>query len=125
MVCISTVYRFTVFIYFNLEFSVIENQGQSRYERNVTSEVRILERLLLLYLPGYYLTNIIKFLQYHGSRFCATYHSSCSPQNILSTSYRRNTKIQIEQRFYRGFTRIDFSKLIYRLKIQHNSIHLT
>jgi hypothetical protein len=56
-------------------------------------------------------------LQYHGSRFYATYNSSCSRQNTLSTSYRRNTKVQTEQRFYRGITRIDFSKLIYSLTI--------
>jgi hypothetical protein len=35
----------------------------------------------------------------------------------LSISYRRNTKVQTEQRFYRGFRRIDFSKLIYRITI--------
>jgi hypothetical protein len=35
----------------------------------------------------------------------------------LSTFYRRNIKVQTELRFYRGFTRIDFSKLIYRLTI--------
>jgi hypothetical protein len=40
MVCISAVYRFTVFIYFNLEFRGEENQGQGRYEENVTSEFR-------------------------------------------------------------------------------------
>jgi hypothetical protein len=36
----------------------------------------------------------------------------------LSTSYRRNTKVQTEQKFYRGFRRIDSSKLIYRLTIK-------
>jgi hypothetical protein len=40
-------------------------------------------------------------------RFCATYDSSCSRQNILTTSYRRNTKVQTGLRFYRGFIRID------------------
>jgi hypothetical protein len=60
MVCISMVYRITVFIYFNLVFSGEENQGQGRYEENVTSEVRFLEVLLLLYFPGHYLSNIIK-----------------------------------------------------------------
>jgi hypothetical protein len=52
-----------------------------------------------------------------GSKFCTTYHSSCSCQNILSTSYRRNTKVQSEQKSYRGFRRIDSSKIIYRLTI--------
>jgi hypothetical protein len=57
---ISTGYRFTVFIYFNLDFSGEENQGQGRYEGNVRSEVRFLEGLLLLHFLGYYLFNIIK-----------------------------------------------------------------
>jgi hypothetical protein len=48
MVCISRVYRCTVFIYFNLEFSGMENQGQGCYEGNVRSEVRFSEALLLL-----------------------------------------------------------------------------
>jgi hypothetical protein len=117
MVFISTVYRFTVFIYFNLKFSGEGNQGQGRYEGNVRSEVRFSEVLLLLYFPGDYFLTSLRFLQYHGSRFCATYHSSCSRQHILKTSYGRNTKLQTEQRFYRGFRRIDFSELIYRLKI--------
>jgi hypothetical protein len=60
MICISTVYRFTVFIYFNLEFSGEENQGQDCYEENVTSEFRFSEVLLLLDFSGYYLSNIIK-----------------------------------------------------------------
>jgi hypothetical protein len=60
MVCISTVYRLTVFIYFNLEFSRIELQGQGRCEGNVRSEVRFSEVLLLTHIPGYYLFNIIK-----------------------------------------------------------------
>jgi hypothetical protein len=49
----------------------------------------------------------LRFLQYHGSRFCATYHSSSTRQNILSSSYRRNNKVQIEQKSFRGFRRID------------------
>jgi hypothetical protein len=60
MLCISTVYRFTVFLYFNLEFSGEENQGQGRYEGNVRSEVRFSEVLLLLHFPGDYLFGIIK-----------------------------------------------------------------
>jgi hypothetical protein len=60
MVCIGTVYRCTVFIYFNLEFSRIENQGQGCYEENVTTEVRFSEVLLLLYFPGDYFYDIIK-----------------------------------------------------------------
>jgi hypothetical protein len=60
MVCISTVYRFIVFIYFNLEFPGEENQDQGCYEGNVRSEVRFLEVLLLLHFSGYYLFNIIK-----------------------------------------------------------------
>jgi hypothetical protein len=59
MVCISTVYRLIVFIYFNLEFSGEENQGQG-CEGNVSSELRFSEILLLLYFPGDYLFNIIK-----------------------------------------------------------------
>jgi hypothetical protein len=117
MVCISTVYRFTLFIYFNFEFTGGENQGQGRYEENVRSEVRFSEVLILLYFREITFLTPLRFLQYHGSRFYATYHSSCSRQNILSTSYRRNTKVQTEQSFYRAFTRIDFSKLIYRLTI--------
>jgi hypothetical protein len=57
------------------------------------------------------------FLQYHASIFYATYHSSSSRQNILSTIYRRNNMVQIEQKSYRGFRRIDLSKLIYRQPI--------
>jgi hypothetical protein len=49
-----------MFIYLNLEFSGEENQGQSRYEGNVRSEVRFSEVLLLLYSPGDYLYNINK-----------------------------------------------------------------
>jgi hypothetical protein len=60
MVCISTVYRFTVFLYFNLDFSLEENQGQGRYEGNVISEVRFLESLLSLYFPVDYHSYIIK-----------------------------------------------------------------
>jgi hypothetical protein len=60
MVCISTVYRFTVFIYFNLKFSGIENQGQGCYEGNVRSEARFSEVLLLLSFPGDYFYDIIK-----------------------------------------------------------------
>jgi hypothetical protein len=60
MVCINTVYCFTVFIYFYLEFSGEKNQGQGRYEGNVTSEVRFSEALLLLYFPGDYLSIIIE-----------------------------------------------------------------
>jgi hypothetical protein len=120
MVCISTGYSFTVFIHFNLEFSGEENQGQGCYERNVRSVVRFSEILLCSIFRDITFFASLRFNQYHGSRFCATYYSSCSRQNILSTSYRRNTKVQTEQRFYRGFTRIDwidFSKLIYRLTI--------
>jgi hypothetical protein len=50
----------TMVIYFNLEFSRIENQGQSRYEGNVRSEGQFSEVLVLLYFSGYYLFNIIK-----------------------------------------------------------------
>jgi hypothetical protein len=46
--------------YLNLKFSGEENQGQGHYEGNVTSEVRFLEVLLLLYFPGDYLSKIIK-----------------------------------------------------------------
>jgi hypothetical protein len=46
-----------------------------------------------------------------------TYHSSSSRQYILSTSYRRNTKVKNKQKSYIGFRRIDSSKLIYRLTI--------
>jgi hypothetical protein len=59
MVCISTVYRFTVFIYFNLEFSCEKNQGQGCYEGNVRSVVRFSEVHFLLYFLGDYLFNII------------------------------------------------------------------
>jgi hypothetical protein len=117
MVCISTVYRFTVVIYFNLEFwgqeikvkvAMRETLGQ-RFDSQKFFFCSIFREIIFL--------TSLRFLQYHGSRFCATYHSSCSRQNILSTSYRRNTKVQTEKRFYRGFTRIDLSKLIYRLTI--------
>jgi hypothetical protein len=117
MVCISTVYSFTVFIYFNFEFSGEENQGQVCYKGNVRSEVRFSEVFFCSILRDITCLTSLFFLQYHGSSFCATYHSSCSRQNILSTSYRRNTKVKTEQRFYRGFRRIYFSKLIYRLTI--------
>jgi hypothetical protein len=60
MVCIGTVYRFSVFIFFNLEFSGEENQGQGSYEGNVRSEVRFSEVLLFLYFPGDYFYEIIK-----------------------------------------------------------------
>jgi hypothetical protein len=59
-VFISIVYRFIVFIYFNLEFLGEENQGQGRYEGNVRSEVRFSEDLLLLYFSGLLLFNFIK-----------------------------------------------------------------
>jgi hypothetical protein len=117
MVCISKGYRFTVFIPFYLKYLGKENQGQGRDEGNVRSEVRFSELLLLLHFSGYYLLTSLRFLQYHGSRFCATYHSSSSRQNILSTSYGRNTKVQAKQRFHRGFRRIDSSKSIYRITI--------
>jgi hypothetical protein len=116
MVCISTVYLFTVLTYSDLEFSDKENQDQSRYEGNVTSEVRFSEVLLLFHFPGDYLFNIIKITSISPIQILRL-HSSCSRQNILSTSYRRNTKVQIEQIFYRGFRRIDSNKLIYRLII--------
>jgi hypothetical protein len=51
---------YSVHKYLNLEFSGEENQGQGRYEGNVTAEVRFSEVLLLLYFSGYYLFNIIK-----------------------------------------------------------------
>jgi hypothetical protein len=60
MVCISAVYRFTVFIYFKLEFSGEENQSQGRYDGTVRSEIRFSEVLLLLYFPGNYFSNINK-----------------------------------------------------------------
>jgi hypothetical protein len=60
MVCISTVYSFAMFIYFNLEFSGEENQGQGLYEENVTSEFRFSEVFLLLHFSGSYLFNITK-----------------------------------------------------------------
>jgi hypothetical protein len=47
MVFIGTGYRFTMFMYFNSEFSGEENQAQGRYEGNVT-EVRFLEVFPLL-----------------------------------------------------------------------------
>jgi hypothetical protein len=60
MVCISTVYRFTMVMYFNVEFSGIENQYQGRYEGIVRSAARFTKILLLLHFSGYYLFNIIK-----------------------------------------------------------------
>jgi hypothetical protein len=56
----KTWYRFTVFIYFNLEYPGEEKQGQGCYGENVTSEVRFSEVLLLLYFPVDYLFDIIK-----------------------------------------------------------------
>jgi hypothetical protein len=47
-------------MWFNLEFSGEENQGQGCYEGNVTSEVRFSEVIPLLHFPGDYLSNIIK-----------------------------------------------------------------
>jgi hypothetical protein len=117
MVCISTVYGCTVFIYFNLEFSGIENQGQGFYEGNVRLQVDSRKFFFFSNFREITFMTSLRLLQYHGSRFCATYHSLCSRKNILSTSYRKNTKVQTEQSFYRGFTRIDFVKLIYRLTI--------
>jgi hypothetical protein len=70
------------------------------------------------FFSEYNLLQSLRFFQYHGSRFYATYHSSSSRQNILSTSYRRNTKVQFKQKSYRVFRRIDSSKLIYRLTIK-------
>jgi hypothetical protein len=75
----------------------------------VRSQVRFLEVLLLLHFSRCKLLTSLRFLQYHGSRFYATYHSSISRQNILSTSYRRNKKVQIEQKSYRSFRRVDSS----------------
>jgi hypothetical protein len=117
MVCISTGYRFAMFMYFNLESSRKENQGQGRYEGNMTSEVDSRKSFFCSIFRDITFLTSLRFLQYHGSRFCATYHSSCSRKNILSKSYRRNTKVQTEQSFYRGFRRIDSSKLVYRLTI--------
>jgi hypothetical protein len=84
MVCMSTVYRFTVFIYFNLEFSGEENQGQGqgRHEENVRSEIQFSEVLLLLHFWDINFLASLRFLQYHRSRFYATCNSSCSRQNI-------------------------------------------
>jgi hypothetical protein len=117
MVCISTGYRFTMFIYFNLEFS--GEEIKIKVAMRETCGQRFDSRMLFfcsIFRDITFLTSL-RFLQYHGSKFFATYHSSCSRQNILSTSYRKNTRVQIEQKLYRGFRRIDFSKLIYRLTI--------
>jgi hypothetical protein len=118
MVYISTVYLFTVFIYFNLEFSGEEikvkvfmwETWDKRFESRKFFFCSIFRDITFL--------ASLRFLQYHGSRFYATYHSSSSRQNILSISYRRNTKVQTELRFYRGFRGIDSSKLIYKLTIR-------
>jgi hypothetical protein len=59
MVCISTVYRFTMFMYFNSEFSG-EEINFNFAEGNVRSQVRFSEVFLLLHFSGCYLFNIIK-----------------------------------------------------------------
>jgi hypothetical protein len=119
MVCMSTVYRFTMFMYFKLIFVGEEKEIKVKVAMKETLGQRIDSRKFFICSIFRDITFLksLRFLQYHGYRFYATYHSSSSHQNILSTSYSRNTKIQSEQRFYRGFTRIDSSKLIYRLTI--------
>jgi hypothetical protein len=57
---------------------LLTNQGQGRF----------LEVLLLLHFRFITFLTSLRFLQYHGSIFCFTYHSSCSRQNILRTSYK-------------------------------------
>jgi hypothetical protein len=117
MVYKSMMYRCKMFMYFKLQFSgeeikvkvaMKERRGQGLDSREVffCSIFRFIT----------FLTSL-RFLQYHGSRFDTTYHSSSSRQNILSTSYKRNTKIQIEQKSFRDFRRIDSSKSMYRLTI--------
>jgi hypothetical protein len=103
MVCISTVYRFTVFLYFNLDFSDEENQGQGQHEENVTSEVRFSEVHLLLYFREITFLTSLRFLQI--SRIQILCHV---PFFMLTSEHLEyileNTKVQTEQRFYRGFT---------------------
>jgi uncharacterized membrane protein len=117
MAFISTVYRSTVFIYFNLEFSGKEIKVKVDMREKRRQRVDSRKVLFCSIFQDITFLTSLRFLQYHGSRFCATFHSSCSRQNILSISHIRNTKVQTEQRFYRGFRKIDFSKLMYRLII--------
>jgi hypothetical protein len=117
MVCLITVYRCTLFMFFKLEFSGIVNQGQGCYEGNVRSEVRFSEVLPLLHFSGYYLFSIIDVPSISWIRILRHIPFFKLTSEYLSTSYRRNTKVQIEQKSYRSFRRIDSSKLVYRLTI--------
>jgi hypothetical protein len=116
LVCISTVYCFTCVC--PLIWNFRATNWRSRFlRRNVRSEVRFSEVFLLPHFWDVIFSASLRFLQCYRSRFYATYHSSSFRQNILSTSYKRNTKVQIEQKSYSSFRRIDSSKLTYRLTI--------
>jgi hypothetical protein len=113
MVRISTVYRFTMFMYSNLQFLAKKSRSRETWGQWFDSW-KVFSCSIFRDIT--FLTSF-RFLQYHGSRFYATYHSSSSRQITLSTSYRRNNKVWIEQKSYRGFRMINCSKLIFRLTI--------
>jgi hypothetical protein len=83
----------------------------------VRSEARFSQFLPLLHFSVYYFLLSLRFLQSYGCRIYTTYPSPSQSQNILRTSFSRNTKVYIEQKSYRMFRRIDFIKSIYRLTI--------
>jgi hypothetical protein len=115
MVCISTGYRFKMFINFNLEFSGEEIKDKVTMRETCGQRFDSRKFFVCSIFRDITFLTSLRFLQCYGSRFYAMYHFSSERQNILSTSFRRNTKVQIEQKSYRGFRRKDCSSLIYRL----------